>query len=378
MKTQALGLYVHLPWCVTKCPYCDFNSHALKTQLPVADYLAALASDLTRQRDWFAGRTITSIFIGGGTPSLFPGPAIGQLLEQVNTTLSIDAAAEITMEVNPGSVERDHLRAYWRAGVNRLSIGVQSFSDDKLRTLERAHSAAEAIQAVAEARDAGFERMNLDLMYGLPSQTRAQAMEDLQQALALEPGHVSHYQLTLEPNTRFAACPPELPEPDAIAQMGEAGKALMAEHGYANYEISANALPGHACRHNLNYWRYGDYAAIGAGAHGKGRREDQVFRYHQRAQPAAYMAAMVGGLAPERVAISPREQVFEYFLNRTRLVEPFSLDPIRPLGAELEAHVQEVLAHAVNLGLLTFDGTDIQCTARGHQYLNDLQALFLP
>lgn len=382
MSSSATGLYVHLPWCVSKCPYCDFNSHALTGDVPHERYVAALRRDLDLQAAWFNGRSITSIFIGGGTPSLFPGSAIRELLEHIERTLEIAADVEVTMEANPGSVERDHLAHYLDAGVNRLSIGVQSFQDRYLARLERQHSAAEAKLAVEEARDVGFTRVNVDLMYGLPEQSLEDACTDIDMALDLDPGHVSHYQLTLEPNTRFAAVPPALPPADAVADMGDAGREQMHHAGYKNYEISANARAGHECHHNLNYWRFGDYGAIGAGAHGKLTFDQKVYRYRQKANPQAYLAAMQSGQHAALEAVTEGNAIFEYFLNRTRLAESFTIAPLELLATNRLAEIDRQVSHAVELGLVEARGSgwarEIRPTMRGQLYLNDLQALFLP
>src|SRR6185437_11244761 len=268
-----LSLYLHIPWCVKKCPYCDFNSHGLHGELPVREYVGALLADLDRDiadfTEALCGREIISVFFGGGTPSLFPPDAIAEILDGASKRLPFARDCEITLETNPGTVDHGRLDGYARAGVNRISFGVQSFDDEKLRTLGRIHSAEEARAAIALAQDAGLDNINLDLMYALPNQTLAGALADVDHAIALEPAHISHYQLTLEPNTAFAANPPPLPDDDHAWAMQEACQAQLARAGYAQYEISAYARASRRCAHNLNYWRFGDYLGIGAGAHGK-------------------------------------------------------------------------------------------------------------
>lgn len=375
-----LGLYVHLPWCASKCPYCDFNSHALKGVLPVDQYLTALDNDLASQATWAQERAVTSIFIGGGTPSLFPGDAIARLMDSVRSHLVLADDAEVTMEANPGSVESDKLASYFSAGVNRLSIGVQSFDDGALKRLGRLHDAATARASVIEAKLAGFARINIDLMVGLPQQTLAEAMLDVTTALELDPGHISHYQLTMEPNTVFAANPPALPSDEEIDAMTDACHAALRDVGYENYEISAHARAGHACEHNLNYWRYGDYLAAGAGAHAKLTDiHGPVYRYQQPANPRAYMERYAGTALPKRSRISDADKVFEYFLNRLRLREPFPPLAAQDLAPAVYEQMQSAIERGKSSGLLASSSDDtLQPTDQGFRFLNDLQALFLP
>ena len=264
-----LALYVHIPWCVKKCPYCDFNSHAAGPNLPEQDYVAALLADLEQELPAVHNRPLSSIFIGGGTPSLFSASAIGQLLEGVAQRISFAPEIEITLEANPGTFEQDKFTAYRALGINRLSIGIQSFQDDKLKALGRIHGAEEALRAAEMARKAGFDNYNLDLMHGLPGQSLSDALFDLQTAMAQQPTHLSWYQLTIEPNTHYYSAPPQLPEDELLWDIQETGQALLADAGFMQYEVSAYAQPGRQARHNLNYWQFGDFIGIGAGAHGK-------------------------------------------------------------------------------------------------------------
>ena len=288
-----LALYIHIPWCVRKCPYCDFNSHEQKNTLPMAEYIAALQADLEQDLPLVWGRTVSSVFFGGGTPSLFSGAAIGEILAMASSRVRFAPNCEITMECNPGTVEHDRFENYLLAGVNRLSFGVQSFDDGCLERLGRIHNAEKAREAVLKAQDAGFSNINLDLMYALPGQTLAMALRDVRQAMALQPQHLSHYQLTLEPNTLFAAKPPAgIPEMDDAWDIQERCIELMQENGYAQYEVSAYAKAGKRCQHNLNYWQYGDYLGIGAGAHGKisSGESGQILRRWKPKNPRDYIA----------------------------------------------------------------------------------------
>ena len=374
-----LGLYVHLPWCVRKCPYCDFNSHALRGELPANAYLDALLADLRFAAPDVTDRTVETIFIGGGTPSLFSPEAIGRLLAAVDEIVGVAPDAEITLEANPGTLERGRFAGYREHGVNRLSIGVQSFHDTALDALGRIHDAASARKAADAARDAGFASFNIDLMYALPGQTLGQALEDVRIAVALDPGHISHYQLTLEPGTAFAHRPPPLPDPDASFAIQEACQALLAEHGYAQYEISAYAREGRLCRHNLNYWRFGDYLGIGAGAHGKVTGPDGIERQERIRHPNAFMGrAGTAGALTGRRRVTPADLPLEFMMNALRLNEP--LDP-----ALWEARtrlpwsaVSETVEAAIGQGLLRRAGSRVEKTRRGALFLDDLLTLFLP
>ena len=380
MTLPPLSLYVHLPWCVKKCPYCDFNSHGLRDALPEAAYMDALIRDLEQDLPRVAGRGIQTVFFGGGTPSLFPATAIGRILEAARMRLPFTPDAEVTLEANPGTVERGRFAEYKAAGVTRLSIGVQSFEPRHLKVLGRIHSSDEAARATEEAHAAGLANFNLDLMYALPEQTRDEALIDVRRAMALGPAHVSHYQLTLEPNTEFHAHPPKLPDSDAAWDMQLACQAELARGGYSQYEISAYARAGRQCRHNLNYWRFGDYLGIGAGAHGKlTDNEGGVTRLWKLKHPETYLKsagtpASLGGV--HRVAQA--DLAFEFMLNRLRLMEPFTADDFRRHTSLDPALLDPGLTRARGLGLLDETPAGWQVSSRGQAYLNDLQALFLP
>ncbi|MGO4263349.1 radical SAM family heme chaperone HemW [Lysobacter sp. TAB13] len=381
LTTPPLSLYVHLPWCVRKCPYCDFNSHEGRGALPFDAYVDALIADLEHDLPLVWGRTVHSVFFGGGTPSLFPPEFIERFLQGASARLRFAPGAEITLETNPGTAEHGRFELYKAAGVNRLSFGIQSFDDGCLKRLGRIHDSADADSAVKLAQDAGFDNLNLDLMYALPGQTLAMAETDLQRAFALDPAHISHYQLTLEPNTVFAARPPQdIPDEDGAWDIQEHCQALLAEHGYGQYEVSAYARPGRRCQHNLNYWRYGDYLGIGAGAHAKitlGAEQDILRRWKLK-HPTQYLAAAgtpaaIGG--DDRIA--PQRRPFEYMLNVLRLVEGFSLDSFESCTGlsrqDIEPQLQAAYAH----GWLERDGDRVRPTELGRRFTNDVVGLFL-
>ncbi len=376
-----LSLYIHLPWCVVKCPYCDFNSHALSGTLPEEAYVDALLADLEVDLPRVWGRTVHSIFLGGGTPSLFSGAALGRLLSGVRARVSLAPDAEITMEANPGTVEHDRFGAYREAGINRISLGIQTFDDSHLKTLGRIHSGAQAERAIGLMRAAGFDNFNLDLMWALPNQSPDQALADIERALSFQPPHLSHYQLTIEPNTLFAARPPAMPDEELTWTIQEAGAEALTRAGFDAYEISAWSKPGRASRHNLNYWRFGDYLGIGAGAHAKITlpAEQQVLRLRRKSLPRSYLnAATDGSFIAEQQAVSPSDLAFEYFLNRFRLEEPVPLAEFEARTGQPRASISIPLAHAAELGLIETNDTHITRTKTGAQYLNDLQRLFLP
>lgn len=376
-----LSLYVHLPWCVRKCPYCDFNSHEARGAPPFAAYVEALVADLEHDLPLVWGRTVHSVFFGGGTPSLFPPKAIERFLQEASARLRFAPGCEITLETNPGTAEHGRFELYKAAGVNRLSFGIQSFDDGCLQRLGRIHGSAEAEAAVKLAQDAGFDNINLDLMYALPGQSLAMAEHDLERAFALEPAHISHYQLTLEPNTVFAARPPQgLPDEDGAWDIQERCQALLAQRGYGQYEVSAYARPGRQCRHNLNYWRYGDYLGLGAGAHGKISlgAEQAIVRRWKLKHPTAYLAqagreAAIGG--DERIA--PARRPFEYMLNALRLVEGFSLDSFEASTGLGREAIAAQLDAATAAGWLERDGDRVRPTELGRRFTNDVVALFL-
>ncbi len=376
-----LGLYIHLPWCERKCPYCDFNSHALSGPVPEADYVAALEADLGLEADRAGGRRIESVFIGGGTPSLFSGKAIGSVLEAVDRRIGLAQSAEITLEANPGSAEAARFRDFRQVGVNRLSIGVQSFNDQQLQAIGRIHSAEQARKAVDAARAACIERLNLDLMYGLPAQSPEAAVADLEAALALAPDHLSHYELTLEPNTVFHSQPPALPDEDQRWDMLQACSERMKSAGLERYEISAWARPGSACRHNLNYWQFGDYLAIGAGAHGKVSDGHEIWRYRKHRVPQRFMSLTAGaGAEVSRHALSTDNRLFEFMLNALRLVDGFSLELFRERTGLDPDLARPGLRSLAADGLMETDasGEHWRPSERGLDLLNECQARFLP
>ncbi len=374
-----LSLYVHFPWCVRKCPYCDFNSHALRGDIPEEQYIDALLADLEQDLPRVWGRPVRSIFLGGGTPSLFSPEAIEHLLASVRARVVLMPDAEITLEANPGTVEIERFRGYRAAGVNRLSIGIQSFEPEQLKKLGRIHGRDEALAAAQAARAAGFDNFNLDLMFGLPQQTLDEALSDLRTALALQPTHLSVYQLTLEPNTLFYVKPPALPDEDVLAAMQDALQAELADAGFSQYEVSAFARAGRRCRHNINYWQFGDYLGIGAGAHAKITTAENVTRLWKVKQPHDYLdtAGTLAALGGEQ-HVSMEDVVFEFMLNALRLTEgvPVMLFSERT-GLDL-ACMQKPLSQAMTRGLLESDQEHIRPTPLGRRFLNELVTLFLP
>ncbi len=376
-----LSLYVHLPWCVRKCPYCDFNSHEAKGALPFAGYVDALIRDLDHDLPLVWGRTVHSVFFGGGTPSLFPPAQIDRFIQAASSRLRFAPGLEVTLETNPGTAEHGRFEDYRLAGINRISFGIQSFDDECLRRLGRIHDSAQADRAVKLAQDAGFDNFNIDLMYALPGQSLAMAEVDLERAFALQPSHISHYQLTLEPNTVFFARPPgDIPDEDAAWDIQEHCQAQLEQAGYAQYEVSAYARAGRQCQHNLNYWRYGDYLGIGAGAHGKltlGSEQDILRRWKTR-HPAAYLAnaggeAAIGG--DER--ISARRRPFEFMLNALRLNAGFSLSAFEAATGLQAQVIAPQLAQAQARGWLSVDEVAVAPTELGRRFTNDVTALFL-
>jgi len=372
-----LGLYIHIPWCVKKCPYCDFNSHVSQQGLPEAAYVQALIDDIRWQQPNIGSRPIQSIFFGGGTPSLFSAQAIGDILAAVENQLGIAAGAEITLEANPGTAEAARFAGYRAAGVNRLSMGVQSLRDEQLKALGRIHSAAEAEAAYGMARAAGFDNINLDLMYGLPQQTLAQAEAETVELCSWQPEHISHYQLTLEPETPFFHRPPPLPEDEIVWDMQEACQAILAAHGYAQYEVSAYAQPACECRHNLNYWRFGDYLGAGAGAHGKLSAGRVIGRQSRHKAPGRFMATSGGPQSlDEQRELNASDRLFEFAVNALRLRNGFTRDEfVTTTGMAAEA-LDKPLAEARRLGWLSEGSGRIAATELGYRYLNDVILLF--
>ncbi len=376
-----LTLYVHIPWCARKCPYCDFNSHEARAPIDERAYIDALLADLDHDLPLADGRALQSIFIGGGTPSLFAPESIDRLLCGVRARLTGVTDMEITLEANPGTVEQGRFAEFRSAGINRLSIGVQSFHDELLESLGRIHGRREAIRAAESAHDAGLANFNLDLMYGLPKQTLDQALADLQTACDLEPAHLSHYQLTLEPNTWFHRHPPQLPDDEQIWDMQEACQRVLAEQGYTQYEVSAYAQDGRQCRHNLNYWQFGDYLGIGAGAHAKltDINAQQARRLWKHKQPKAYLQSMAehtahGGDTP----LLPEDASFEFMINALRLNAGFTESLFRErTGLALET-IMKILQSGLEQNLLQQDGETWRASTHGQRFLNDLLGLFAP
>ena len=381
LTTPPLSLYVHLPWCVRKCPYCDFNSHEGRGVLPFGAYVEALIADLEQDLPLVWGRSVQTVFFGGGTPSLFPAAAIDQVLQAASARLRFAPNLEITLETNPGTAEHGRFEDYRAAGVNRVSFGIQSFDDGCLQRLGRIHDSAQAVAAVKLAQDAGLDNINLDLMYALPEQTLAMAERDVEHAMALHPTHLSHYQLTLEPNTVFAARPPAgLPDDDAGWDMQERCQARMAEGGFVQYEVSAYSKPGRECAHNLNYWTFGDYLGVGAGAHGKLTlgSDQSILRRWKVKHPTAYLAtagtpASIGG----DELIAPQQRPFDYMLNALRLVGGFPLSQFEARTGLPRATIDERLATALDRGWISRSSGWVTPTEFGRRFTNDVISLFL-
>lgn len=377
-----LALYIHIPWCTRKCPYCDFNSHEVRSGIPEEDYVDALIADLEQDLPSAWGRTVESIFIGGGTPSLFSPAAIDRLLSDIRARLPLAPGLEVTMEANPGTLERGRLAEVRAAGVNRLSLGVQSFDDRLLERIGRIHDGAAARRAAGEIHAAAFESWNLDLMYGLPGQSVEPAIADIRAAMELQPPHVSHYQLTLEPNTAFhRSPPPALPEDDALWDMQERCQEELAGGGYEQYEVSAYAVDGQRCRHNLNYWRFGDYLGIGAGAHAKltDAQAQSVTRVSRVRHPRDYLDKAGGsGRVSLRAELAAREVALEFMMNALRLNEGFPVTLYAERTGLPLTLVDAPLERAEALGLIERDHLAIRPTERGRRYLNELLTLFVP
>jgi putative oxygen-independent coproporphyrinogen III oxidase len=376
LTTPPLALYVHFPWCVRKCPYCDFNSHTLHGELPEERYVAALERDIEAQSAWVEGRPVVSVFLGGGTPSLFSPGAIARVLATARRHLGLTAGTEVTLEANPGTIERGRFAEYAAAGVTRVSLGAQSFDAAALQRLGRIHSPQETVLAAQELHAAGLANFNLDLMYALPGQTVAGAVADLDQALCLEPAHLSHYQLTIESGTVFAAAPPELPGDDAAAAMLGACRDRLVEEGFAQYEVSAYARGGRRCVHNLNYWTFGDYLGVGAGAHGKISSPDAIARTVQLREPRRYLAAEPRDLAHKPVPEA--ELPFEFMLNALRLVEGFEARLFAERTGLEWGRVDATLAALMARGLIARERDRYRASHRGLQFLNEVLLAFLP
>jgi putative oxygen-independent coproporphyrinogen III oxidase len=380
-----LTLYVHMPWCVRKCPYCDFNSHQLKSAAPSGDYIDALIRDFEAELPDLGGRPIEAIFFGGGTPSLFAPEAFARLLEAFASRGRIVSDAEVTLEANPGTIERGRFAGYRAAGINRVSLGAQSFAPHALARLGRIHSPEDTYRAVDELRAAGLDNFNLDLMYALPEQTPDEALEDVRRACALLPAHISHYQLTLEPGTVFHNRPPPLPDEDVAFRMQTECEALLAQNGFEQYEVSAYARDGARCRHNLNYWRFGDYVGIGAGAHGKitASLPHGVHRTEKARQPRTYLEQLGGGTpgtgrSGERKTVAAGDLPFEFVLNALRLNEGFALADFESRTGLDASAVEPGLREGLARGLVEFAAPRWRASGLGRRFLNDLQAGFLP
>lgn len=372
-----LSLYIHVPWCVRKCPYCDFNSHTSPQSLPEKAYVAALIADLQADLAWVQGRKIGSVFIGGGTPSLFSGQTYQDLFTQLRQHLDFSSDCEVTLEANPATVEHDNFEGYLAAGINRLSLGVQSFNPTHLQTLGRIHSQQDAFNAIQLAKTAGFSNFNLDLMHGLPQQDLSQALEDIDYALSFHPTHLSWYQLTIEPNTAFYRQPPALPDDDILWAIQEAGQQKLALAGFQQYEVSAYSQQ-RPSKHNLNYWQFGDYLAIGAGAHGKVTTPEGIFRYRKTRLPKDYLAA-----APQQQARLGLEKIvtedlyFEFMMNALRLKNGVPIDYFEQRTGLAWSDLLTQIQPAINKQWLTLDTQHIKCTDLGFNYLNDVLSLFL-
>lgn len=376
MKLPPLSLYIHVPWCVQKCPYCDFNSHGLKSQqmsIPEDEYIAHLLEDLAQERHFVQGRALTSIFIGGGTPSLLSDAGIDALLKGVRKLIPWTPNIEITLEANPGTVESERFSGYQAAGVNRISIGIQSFNAHHLNTLGRIHNSQEAVNAAELANKLNLNSFNLDLMHGLPGQTLAQGLADLRQAIELAPPHLSWYQLTIEPNTLFASRPPQLPEDDLLWDIQEQGHQLLTENGYQQYEISAYCKAGYQCQHNLNYWRFGDYLGIGCGAHGKITLplENRIIRREKTKHPQGYMSKQ-GRYLNRQWDVTMNERPFEYFLNRFRLFEATPKQELTDYTGIDASQINQALQNSIERQLIQETPDSWVVTQKGHFFLNDI------
>ncbi|MDE1475349.1 radical SAM family heme chaperone HemW [Xenorhabdus bovienii] len=375
LKLPPLSLYIHIPWCVQKCPYCDFNSHALKGDVPHQEYVDHLLADLRADLPMIENREVSTIFIGGGTPSLLSAEGMQRLLDGVRASLPLSSQAEITMEANPGTVEAGRFSAYQKAGINRISIGVQSFGSDKLIRLGRIHGPDEAKRAAHLAADLGLRSFNLDLMHGLPNQTLSEALDDLRQAIELSPPHLSWYQLTIEPNTSFGSRPPVLPDDDALWDIFSQGHQLLTAAGYQQYETSAYAKAGYQCQHNLNYWRFGDYLGIGCGAHGKISFEDgRILRTVKTKHPRGYMQ---GRYLDQQNQVDNEDRPFEFFMNRFRLLEAMPRHDFSDFTGLPESAIRPQLDEALAKGYITENATHWQITKHGKLFLNSLLELFL-
>ncbi len=373
-----LSLYIHIPWCIEKCPYCDFNSHKLRGEIPEQDYLQALLDDLSNELLYVQGRSLESIFIGGGTPSLISAQGIGWLLTEIEKKIPFKQDIEITLEANPGAIENQKISDFKKAGISRFSFGVQSFQQQKLTKLGRIHGPLEAKNAARQAVAAGIKTFNLDLMHGLPDQSLSDALEDLQTAISLKPTHLSWYQLTIEPNTQYFSHPPTLPEDELLWDIQEQGQKLLAENGYIQYEISGYSKAGFECQHNLNYWRFGDYIGIGCGAHGKFTLplENKIIRTSKIKHPKGYLDSSRPFL-DESYSVAIDELAFEYMMNRLRLFEPIPFSEFEAYTGLSIDSIKQPIQKAITKKLLIENAGSWKITALGHRYLNELLTLFI-
>lgn len=372
---SSLSLYIHLPWCIKKCPYCDFNSHVAAGAIPETAYIDCLLADFTTHLPRLVGREISTIFFGGGTPSLFSAESITYLLDQLRHRIDFSPTAEISLEANPGTVEQTRFSGYFAGGINRISLGIQSFQAEKLRALGRIHNDVEAHAAISAVKNAGFKNFNIDLMHGLPQQSTAEALQDLATAMHYEPTHLSWYQLTLEPNTYFYQHPPPLPQEAVLWRIEQAGLALLKKNQYRRYEISAYAKPGAQARHNKNYWLFGDYLGIGAGAHSKLTQNNKIIRHWNHKSPFAYMKKS-GSFISNHQALAASDIVFEFMLNALRLLQPISFAKFEKITGLPRNILEQPMRIAIKNGLLK-DVPAIATTALGRRFLNDLCHLFL-
>ena len=381
LNNPPLSLYVHMPWCVRKCPYCDFNSHTMPEKLPAEEYIRALVADLEQDLSLVWGRPVGSIYFGGGTPSLFSAGQISELLSAIRARLELRPDIEITLEANPGTIEHDSFSAYAQAGINRVSLGVQSFDNDMLKRIGRIHGRHEIEQSLKSLRMAGISNFNIDLMYALPGQSAAQSRHDIELAIDADPVHISFYQLTIEPNTVFAAQSPELPVDDLAWEMHQTGLEMLEDAAFEQYEISAFARSGLQSRHNMNYWRYGDFLAIGAGAHGKITQpaEDRVQRYAKHRHPKRYLQGLESGdWLAEIHSLSNEERVFEFFLNQLRLKQGVYIDDFNARTGLSWQVVESRVQQAIDRGLMEVYSRRVKPTELGWRFVNDIQQMFLP
>jgi putative oxygen-independent coproporphyrinogen III oxidase len=369
-----LSLYIHMPWCVQKCPYCDFNSHSLRDKLPESDYIQRLIEDFKHHQPLLDNRPIQTIFIGGGTPSLFSAKSYETLFSALFALHPFSENAEITLEANPNSVENAKFRSYRELGINRLSIGIQSFNDAHLQRLGRVHSASEAREAIENAQKAGFDNLNIDIMHGLQEQTVEESIDDLRSALSFKPYHLSWYQLTLEPNTLFYKKKPTLPDETTLHHIETEGKTYIKSMGLQQYEVSAYSLPSKACQHNLNYWRFGDYLGIGAGAHSKISSDKKIQRFFQYKSPQSYLSRP---FSPKREILSSRQLPFEYFLNISRLFLPINFEHFLVHTGIAVKNIQNILEEGYKKNLICKNGSEIVLSSHGRLFLDDFVALFL-